>query len=108
MFTGTVVIWITPVGVGLLFGSLIIAFFAFGSFLVGANLLDLIAAALAQDCKRRGFTGVNRRAVWCAFIGLLVMPAMLMSFRSYHRVRLCAPSDPKCHSSSAPTAWAAK
>jgi hypothetical protein len=103
MFTGTAVIWITPVGVGLLFGSLIIAFFAFGSFLVGANLLDLIAGALAQDCNRRGFTEVNRRAVWCAFIGLLVMPAMLMSFRNYHRVRLCGQSDPQCHSVPAPT-----
>jgi hypothetical protein len=107
MFTGTAVIWITPVGVGLLFGSLIIAFFAFGSFLVGANLLDLIAGALAQDCNRRGFTEVNRRAVWCAFIGLLVMPAMLMSFRNYHRVRLCGQSDPQCHSVPAPTGWAA-
>jgi hypothetical protein len=91
MFTGTVSIWFTPVGVGQLFGSLIIAFFAFGSFLVGANLLDLIAEALAQDCKRRGFKAVHRRAVWCAFLGLLVLPGLLMSFRNYHRVRLCVP-----------------
>ena len=82
---------ITPMGVGHLFGSLIIAFFAFGSFLVGANLLDLTADALARDCKRRGFTAVHRRAVWWAFVGLLAMPALLMSFRPYHRVRLCEP-----------------
>ncbi|WP_354211912.1 MULTISPECIES: hypothetical protein [unclassified Bradyrhizobium] len=95
MFAGTVWIWISPVGVGYLFGSLIIAFFAFGSFLVGANLLDLVAEALARDCNRRGFTTVHRRAVWCAFLGLLVAPAILMSFRNYHPVRLC---DEKCKS----------
>ncbi|MEH2543851.1 hypothetical protein V1283_000496 [Bradyrhizobium sp. AZCC 2262] len=91
MFSGTVFIWFTPVGVGQLFGSLIIAFFAFGSFLVAANLLDLIAEAVAQDCKGRGFKAVHRRAVWCAFLGLLVLPGLLMSFRNYHRVRLCVP-----------------
>jgi hypothetical protein len=59
MFTGTVLVWITPTEVGHLVGSLIIAFFAFGSFLVGANLLDLTADALARDCKRRGFTSAT-------------------------------------------------
>jgi hypothetical protein len=91
MFTGTVFIWLTPAGVGQLFGSLIIALFAFGSFLVATNLLDLIAEALAEDCKRRGFEAVHRRAVWCAFLGLLVLPGLMMSFRNYHRVRLCVP-----------------
>jgi hypothetical protein len=105
MFAGTALVWITPTGVGHLFGSLIIAFFAFGSFLVGANLLDLTADSLARHCKRRGFTAVHRRAVWCAFIGLLVMPATLMSFRNYHRVRLCEP----CTSAPVPAGaqWAA-
>ena len=94
MFAGTVVIWITPMLVGRLFGSLIIAFFAFGSFLSGVNLLDLAADSLARNCQQRGF-GVDRRAVWGLVIGLLVVPAILMSAtRNYHRVRLCGDCTP--------------
>jgi hypothetical protein len=106
MLAGTARVWITPMEVGHRFGSLIIAFFAFGSFLVGANLLDLTAEALAQHCKRHGFRAVHRRAVWCAFLGLLVMPLFLMSFRDYHLVRLCAPkkdSKSECYSAPDPT-----
>lgn len=105
MSTGTVLIWITPMEVGRLFGSLIIAFFAFGSFLVGTNLLDLTADFLAQDCKKRRFTAVHRRAVWCVFAGLLVVPAILMSAtRHYHPVRLCetGASLSPCTSAPAP------
>ncbi len=89
MFAGTVAIWITPMLVGRLFGSLSIAFFAFGSFLSGVNLLDLATDSLARNCQHRGFA-VGRRAVWGLLIGLLVVPAIVMSAtRNYHRVRLC-------------------
>jgi hypothetical protein len=89
MIAGTVTIWITPMVVGRLFGSLIIAFFAFGSFLSGVNLVDLATDSLSRNCQQGGF-GVSRRAVWGLVIGLLVFPAILMSAtRNYHRVRPC-------------------
>jgi hypothetical protein len=95
MLAGTAAIWTSPMWVGRQSGSLIIAFFAFGSFLSGVNLLDLAADALAQDCKRRGFTTIQRHTVWCVFVGLLVAPAILMSAtRTYHHVRLCGQCTP--------------
>ncbi|MGV7217937.1 hypothetical protein [Bradyrhizobium sp. UFLA05-112] len=95
MVGGTLAIWISPMWVGGHFGSLVIAFFAFGSFLSGANLLDLIADSLARDCRRRGFTAIHRQTVWCVFVGLLVAPAILMSAtRTYHPVRLCGQCKP--------------
>jgi hypothetical protein len=94
MIAGTVTIWVTPMEVGRLFGSLIIAFFAFGSFLSGVNLLDLAADFLARNCENRGFA-VRRQAVWALFIGLLVVPAILMSAtRNFHPVRLCGTCTP--------------
>jgi hypothetical protein len=94
MIVGTVAIWKTPMEVGNLFGSLTVAFFAFGSFLSGINLLDLTADFLARDCNKRSFK-VSRPMVWGVFIGLLVVPAILMSAtRNYHRVRLCGDCTP--------------
>ena len=95
MAIGTAAIWINPMWVGRELGSLVIAFFAFGSFLSGANLLDLTADALARGCTRRGLTTIRRETVWCFFVGLLVMPAVLMSAtRTYHPVRLCGQCEP--------------
>ncbi|WP_167768346.1 hypothetical protein [Bradyrhizobium sp. MOS001] len=95
MALGTTAIWINPMWVGRQMGSLVIAFFAFGSFLSGANLLDLTADALARECTRRGLVSVRRETVWCFFVGLLVMPAVLMSAtRTYHPVRLCGQCEP--------------
>ncbi|KGT77150.1 hypothetical protein MA20_21290 [Bradyrhizobium japonicum] len=95
MAIGTAAIWINPMWVGRQLGSLVIAFFAFGSFLSGANLLDLTADALARECTRRGLISVRRETVWCFFVGLLVMPAVLMSAtRTYHSVRLCRQCEP--------------
>lgn len=94
MIAGTATIWVTPMEVGRLFGSLIIAFFAFGSFLSGVNLLDLATDSLARDCKQRGFA-VGKKAAWGLLIGLLVVPAIMMSgTRNYHRVRLCGACTP--------------
>jgi hypothetical protein len=89
MLIGTAAIWIWPMRVGQLFGSLIIASFAFGSFLALTSLFHLLATRLTQYGGSKGF-GFGPRAVAAVFLCFLVLPTILTSLtQSFHRVRLC-------------------
>jgi hypothetical protein len=89
MAIGTAAIWVWPMQVGQYFGSLIIASFAFGSFLALTNLFDLLATRLRHYAGRIGFA-FGARAVAVVFLCFLVLPAILTSLtQSFHRVRLC-------------------
>jgi hypothetical protein len=89
MAIGTAAIWVWPMQVGQYFGSLIIASFAYGSFLALTNLFDLLATRLTHYAGRIGFA-FGARAVAVVFLCFLVLPAILTSLtQSFHRVRLC-------------------
>jgi hypothetical protein len=89
MLIGTAAIWIWPMQVGQFFGSLIIASFAFGSFLALTNLFDLMATRLTHYGGRIGFA-FGARAIAAVFLCFLVLPTILTSLtQSFHRVRLC-------------------
>ena len=88
MLAGTIAIWVRPMSVGQIFGSLNVAFFAFGSFLALTNFLDLMATRLA-DYGGTHFK-FGPRAVGAVFLCFLTIPAFLASWKqSFHRVRLC-------------------
>jgi hypothetical protein len=89
MLIGTAAIWRWPMQVGQFFGSLIIASFAFGSFLALTSLFDLLATRLTHYGGRIGFA-FGARAVAAVFLCFLVLPTILTSLtQSFHRVRLC-------------------
>jgi len=94
-------VWIWPMQVGKIFGSLTIACFSFGSFLAFTNLLDLLTSGLARYARGAGFA-VAPRAVAAVFLCGLVLPAIFASFHAFHRVRLC---DGGCTAAS--KGWAA-
>ena len=82
-------VWIWPMQIGEIFGSLTIACFSFGSILALANLLDLLTSGLARYARGVGFA-VAPRAVGAVFLCVLVLPAIWASFtHTFHRVRLC-------------------
>jgi hypothetical protein len=96
MLIGAVAIWIWPMSVGQLFGSLIIACFSFGSFLAVTNLFDLLARLLTLYANRNGFV-IGHRTVGAAFVCFLVLPAILVSLtHSFHQVRLCNENEKSC------------
>jgi hypothetical protein len=102
MLGAGVTVWIWPMQVGKIFGSLTIACFSFGSFLAFTNLLDLLTSGLARYARGAGFA-VAPRAVAAVFLCVLVLPAIWASFtHAFHRVRLC---DGGCTSASKD--WAA-
>jgi hypothetical protein len=106
MLTGTAAIWIWPMSVGEFFGSLIIACFAFGSFLAITNLFDLLARLLAHYAEQNGFV-IGHRAVGAVFVCFLVLPAILVSLtHSFHRVRLCDEKEKNCTAANA-NGWTA-
>src|SRR5258708_23063394 len=89
MLIGTAAIWIWPMQVGQFFGSLIIASFAFGSFLALTNLFDLLATRLTHYGGRIDFA-FGARAVAAVFLCFLVLPTILPSLTpSFHKVPLC-------------------
>jgi hypothetical protein len=89
MLIGAAAIWVWPMQVGQFFGSLIVASFAFGSFLALTNLFDLLATRLTHYGGRIGFA-FGARAVAAVFLCFLVLPTILTSLtQSFHRVRLC-------------------
>ena len=94
-------VWIWPMQVGKIFGSLTIACFSFGSFLAFTNLLDLLTSGLARYARGAGFA-VAPRAVAAVFLCGLVLPAIFASLHAFHRVRLC---DGGCTAAS--KGWAA-
>jgi hypothetical protein len=88
MLAGTIAIWLRPMSVGQIFGSLNVACFAFGSILALTNFLDLMATRLA-DYGGTHFK-FGPRAVGAVFLCFLTIPAFLASWKqSFHRVRLC-------------------
>jgi hypothetical protein len=100
MLIGTAAIWIWPMQVGQFFGSLIVASFAFGSFLALTNLFDLLANRLTHYAGRIGFA-FGARAVAAVFLCFLVLPTILTSLtQSFHRVRLC--EEKGCTAAPAP------
>jgi hypothetical protein len=106
MLTGTAAIWIWPMAVGELFGSLIIACFAFGSFLAVTNLFDLLARLLTHYAEQNGFV-IGHRAVGAVFVCFLVLPAILVSLtHSFHQVRLCNEKEKNCTAAKA-NGWTA-
>jgi len=106
MLTGAVAIWIWPMSVGQLFGSLIIACFAFGSFLAVTNLFDLLARLLTHYAEQNGFV-IGHRAVGAVFVCFLVLPAILVSLtHSFHQVRLCEEKEKNCTAAKA-NGWTA-
>jgi hypothetical protein len=89
MLIGTAAIWRWPMQIGQFFGSLIIASFAFGSFLALTNLFHLLATRLTDYAGRNRFA-FGAPAVAAAFLCFLVLPTILTSLtQSFHRVRLC-------------------
>jgi hypothetical protein len=88
MLGAAAAVWIWPMQVGKIFGSLTIACFSFGCFLAFTNLLDLLTSGLARYARGAGF-GVAPRAIAAVFLCVLVLPAILASFHAFHRVRLC-------------------
>lgn len=105
MLIGTAAIWVWPMQVGQFFGSLIIASFAFGSFLALTNLFHLLATRLTHYAGRNGFA-FGARAVAAVFLCVLVLPTILTSLtQSFHRVRLC--EEKGCTPAPAPKNWSA-
>ena len=88
MLGGGAAVWIWPMQIGQLFGSLTIACFSFGSFLALANLLDLLTSGVARYARGADFA-VEPRAVGAIFLCVLALPAIWSSFQAFHRVRLC-------------------
>jgi hypothetical protein len=107
MLVGAAAFWLRPMQVSQFFGSLIIAYFSFGSFLSLANLFDVAASRLSRYTGKIGFV-VRPAAFVAAFLCLLVLPAFVTSLtQSFHRVRLC--NEKECTPVQAPKAghWSA-
>jgi hypothetical protein len=102
MLGAGVAVWIWPMQIGHIFGSLAISCFSFGSFLALTNLLDLLTSGLARYAKGVGFA-VALRAVGAVLLCVFVLPAIWASFtHAFHRVRLC---DAGCTAAAKIKGW---
>ncbi|HSY54864.1 MAG TPA: hypothetical protein VK834_00265 [Bradyrhizobium sp.] len=93
MLVAATAIWIWPMRVGQIFGSLTIACFSFGAILAVINFFELLATQLTKHALQAEFD-VQRSTVWAVLICFLVVPAFLASLsHPFHRVRLCEGSE---------------
>ena len=92
-------VWISPTHVGRFFGSMVVAYFAFGALLAAVNFFEF-AVDFAVEKQIFG-AGASKRVVIgyaAAFILALALANALL--RPFHRVRLCEGGD--CVASKAP------
>lgn len=90
-----------PVDVGWMFGSLVVAIFAFAAVLAVVTFCGL-AATWAANRLRPRWAGANAHAVVAfALLGLFGLAVLTSIIRPFHRVRLCEKED-ACAKAPAP------
>ncbi|HEY8033473.1 MAG TPA: hypothetical protein VIF02_14170 [Methylocella sp.] len=85
-------VWVSPTQVGRFFGSMVVAYFAFGAMLAAVNFFEF-AVSLAVEKKLFGDKPNTRAVTSYAGAFVLLLAVANAWVRPFHRVRLCEGGD---------------